>query len=159
MGLVAAKIEPGAKQDLVEGLTQAVAETAVAMSKAQNFHWNVTGMAFGPLHDLFQKVYEDHFEAMDELAERIKALDAHAEGRYSKYLERSAIEEHDGHASDREMVAALLADQETLSSTLSALCEVADKHGDWATNDLATARVAAHDKFAWMLRAHLGKSA
>ncbi|MBZ8132099.1 Dps family protein [Afifella sp. IM 167] len=159
MGLVAAKIEPGAKQDIVEGLTQAVAETAVVMSKAQNFHWNVTGMAFGPLHDLFQKIYEDHFEAMDDLAERIKALDAHAEGRYSKYLERSTVDEHDGHASDNDMVAAMLADQETLSSTLSALCSVADKHGDWATNDLATERVAVHDKFAWMLRAHLGKTA
>ncbi|MCT8267960.1 MULTISPECIES: Dps family protein [Afifella] len=159
MGLVAAKIEPSAKQDIVAGLTQSLAETAVEMTKAQNFHWNVTGMAFGPLHELFQKMYEDHFEAMDVLAERVKALDEHAEGRYSKYLERSAVEEHDGHATDREMVAALLADQETLSSTLSALCSVSEKHGDWATNDLATERVAAHDKFAWMLRAHLGENA
>jgi len=155
MGLVAAKIEPSAREDLVGGLTQALAETALTTTKAQNFHWNVTGMAFGSLHELFQKIYEDHFEAQDDLAERIKALDGHAEGRYSAYLERSTIEEHDGRATDREMVAALLADEETLSSTLSALAEVAERHGDWATNDLATERVRVHDKFAWMLRAHL----
>lgn len=155
MGLVAAKIEPSAKAEIVEGLTQALAETSVETMKAQNFHWNVTGMAFGPLHELFQKIYEDHFEGQDLLAERIKQFDVHAEGRYSVFLSRSAIVEHDGHADAKEMIAALLADQETLSSTLAALCEIADQHGDWATNDLATSRIQAHDKFAWMLRAHL----
>ncbi|SKA32623.1 Dps family protein [Consotaella salsifontis] len=155
MALIAAKIDPTAKEELVEGLSQALADVAVATTKAQNFHWNVTGMAFGPLHALFQKIYEDHFEAQDEVAERIKALDAHAEGRYSKFLDRSAIKEHDGHASDREMIEMLLADQETLSATFTALAEVSDKHGDWGTNDMATGRIQAHDKFAWMLRSHL----
>ncbi|WP_102960956.1 Dps family protein [Mangrovicella endophytica] len=159
MGLVAAKIEPTAKEQIVEGLTQALAETSVVTMKAQNFHWNVTGMAFGPLHELFQKIYEDHFEGQDILAERIKQFDVHAEGRYSVFLERSAIEEHDGRADAKEMIAVMLADQETLSSTVSALAEVAEEHGDWATNDLATARIEVHDKFAWMLRAHLKTTA
>lgn len=155
MGLVAAKIDPTAKEEIVEGLTQALAETAVATMKAQNFHWNVTGMAFGPLHELFQKIYEDHFEGQDFLAERIKAFDAHAEGRQSVFLKRSAIEEHDGKADARTMIEVMMKDQETLSSTLSALAEVSDQHGDFATNDMATARIEIHDKFAWMLRAHL----
>ena len=159
MGLVAAKIEPTAKEEIVNGLTQSLAETAITTLKAQNFHWNVTGMAFGSLHALFQEIYEDHFEGQDTLAERIKAFDAHAEGRYSVYLERSAIEEHDGRTDARTMVEVLMQDQETLSSTLSALAEVADQHGDFATNDLATARIEQHDKFAWMLRAHLKTTA
>lgn len=155
MGLVAAKIEPAAKAEIVEGLTQGLAETAVETLKAQNFHWNVTGMAFGPLHALFQEMYEDHFQGQDLLAERIKALDAHAEGTMAAYLKRSAVNEHDGHATDREMVEMLAADQERLSATMSAVCAVSEKHGDWATNDLATNRVETHDKFAWMLRSHL----
>ncbi len=155
MGLVAAKIDPTAKEEIVEGLTQALAETTITTMKAQNFHWNVTGMAFGPLHELFQKIYEDHFEGQDFLAERIKAFDAHAEGRHSVFLQRSAIEEHDGKTDARTMIEVLMQDQETLSSTLSALAEVADSHGDFATNDMATARIEIHDKFAWMLRAHL----
>ena len=65
---------------IADALNQSVAETAVTTMLAQNFHWNVTGMAFGPLHELFQKIYEDHFVAQDDLAERVKALDAHAEG-------------------------------------------------------------------------------
>ena len=159
MGLVAAKIEPSAKEELVNGLTQALAETAVATMKAQNFHWNVTGMSFGSLHELFQEIYEDHFKAQDLLAERIKAFDAHAEGRLSVFLERSAVEEHDGRTDARTMVEVLMNDQETLSATLSALAEVADQHGDFATNDMATQRVEDHDKFAWMLRAHLKTTA
>jgi len=148
-------IAPDAKAELVDGLTQALAETAIATLKAQNFHWNVTGMGFGPLHDLFQKIYEDHFEGQDDLAERVKALEAHAEGRYAEYLKRSAISESDGHLAAKEMIQQLKTDQETLSATLRALAELADKHGDVVTNDLAIERADGHDKFAWMLRAHL----
>ncbi|MEL6504932.1 MAG: DNA starvation/stationary phase protection protein [Pseudomonadota bacterium] len=155
MALIAAKMEPDAKAAIVEGLTQGLADTAVTTAKAQNFHWNVTGMAFGPLHALFQEIYEDHFVGQDTLAERIKALDGHAEGRMAKWLERSSVEEHDGYATDEEMVQAMMKDQETLSSTMSALASISEEHGDWATNDMAVARVDVHDKFAWMLRVHL----
>lgn len=145
-----------ARVAIVEGLTQALAETAIATTKAQTFHWNVTGMAFGPLHALFQTIYEDHFNAQDDLAERVKALGGHAEGRPSAWLARSAVRESDGKLDDRAMVAALAADQETLSATLTALAGLAERHGDMVTNDLAIERAGDHDKFAWMLRAHLG---
>ena len=152
---VATELESTAVEAIVEGLTQAIAETAVETMKAQNYHWNVTGMAFGPLHDLFQKIYEDHFAAQDELAERIKALDGHAEGRLAEMLKRSKIEECDGRIAGDEMVRRLAADQETLAGTLSALAEVSEKNGDLLTQDMAIERAQAHEKFAWMLRAHL----
>ncbi|MEL6735125.1 MAG: DNA starvation/stationary phase protection protein [Pseudomonadota bacterium] len=155
MTLIAAKLEPKAKAALVEGLTQSLAETAVTTVKAQNFHWNVVGMAFGPLHALFQEIYEDHFVGQDTVAERIKALDGHAEGTMAAWLDRSTVKEHDGKASDRDMIADMVVAQETLSSTYSALCALADEHGDYVTNDLATERVTTHDKFAWMLRVML----
>ena len=74
---------PQASLAIVDALNQAVAETTVTTMLAQNFHWNVTGMAFGPLHDLFQRIYEDHFQAQDDLAERIKAIGGHAQGTLS----------------------------------------------------------------------------
>jgi len=112
-------------------------------------------MSFGPLHDLFQKMYEDHFEAQDDLAERIKALDAHAEGRQSKLVARSKVKECAGDIDAKTMIANLAADQELLSETLLALAEVSDNHNDWVTNDMAVERAQVHDKFAWMLRSHL----
>lgn len=155
MSNIATKLAPSALEEVVEGLTQAVAETCVATMKAQNYHWNVTGMAFGPLHELFQKIYEEHFEAQDELAERIKALGAHAVGRYDAFLKRSKIAECDGNISAETMVANLRDDQETLAGTMGALAELAEKHGDLVTNDLAIERAAVHEKFAWLLGSHL----
>ncbi|MEO0800348.1 MAG: DNA starvation/stationary phase protection protein [Pseudomonadota bacterium] len=155
MAKIGTEIAPSAVEMIAEGLTQALAETSVETMKAQNYHWNVEGMGFGPLHALFQEMYEDHFEAQDELAERIKSLDVHAEGRQSVYLQRSKIDECDGKVSDKAMIKALQHDQETLSATLRALAATADEHGDVVTNDLAIERAQKHDKFAWMLRAHL----
>lgn len=151
----AVEIAPDARAEIIEGLTQALSETALATIKAQNFHWNVTGMSFGSLHELFQDIYEDHFKAQDDIAERVKALDGHAEGRFSEYLKRSAVKEHDGHAKAEEMVQLMTKDQETLSSTFRALAAKADEHGDVVTNDFAIERADKHDKLAWMLRVHL----
>lgn len=155
MADIAVKLSEDAKSAIVEGLTQSIAETSVETMKAQNFHWNVKGMAFGPLHALFQQIYEDHFDAQDELAERIRALDAHAEGRQSVYLQRSHIKESDGRISDKQMVKELADDQELLSSTLNSLAVLTEEHGDLVTNDMAIERAKVHDKFAWMLRSHL----
>ena len=80
MTQTASALSTDARSAIVDALNQSVAETAVATMLAQNFHWNVTGMAFGPLHALFQEIYEDHFAGQDELAERVRALDGHVEG-------------------------------------------------------------------------------
>ena len=152
---VATELDDSAIGAIVEGLTQSMAETVVETMKAQNFHWNVSGMAFGSLHDLFQKIYEDHFAAQDDLAERIKALGGHAEGRLSEHLKRANIAESDGNLSAEQMVESLAADQEAIAGALAQLAEVAEKNGDLLTQDLAIARGQTHEKFAWMLRAHL----
>ncbi len=151
----AADLSPNAQTAICEALNQAVAETAVTTMLAQNFHWNVTGMGFGPLHALFQEIYEDHFVAQDDLAERIKALDGHAEGMLSGMIARSKVSEHDGHADDKTMIDALKTAQETLAATLGAAGALAAEHGDSLTEDLCIARGQIHEKFAWILRAHL----
>lgn len=155
MTQTAVSISADAKSQIVDALNQSVAEMAVTTMLAQNFHWNVTGMTFGPLHDLFQKIYEDHFEAQDDLAERIKALDAHADGTLAGMLKRSKIAEHDGHASAEEMIKTMQVAQETLAATLAGCGELAAEHGDTLTEDLCIARGQTHEKFAWFLRAHL----
>ncbi len=155
MTQTAAVFSQDAQAEIVEALNQSVAETVVATMLAQNFHWNVTGMGFGPLHALFQEIYEDHFQAQDDLAERIKALDGHAEGMLAGMLKRSKVDEHDGHANDRTMIKAMQVAQETLAATLAGCGELAAGHGDTLTEDLCIARGQTHEKFAWMLRAHL----
>lgn len=155
MTQTAEALSTDARAQIVEALNQSVAETAVTTMLAQNFHWNVTGMAFGPLHEMFQGIYEDHFVAQDDLAERVKALDGHAEGTLAGMIERSKVSEHDGHASDKEMLGAMLHAQETLAKTLAGAGELAANQGDTLTEDLCIARGQTHEKYAWMLRAHL----
>ena len=76
---------------VIDEIVAALRQTMVETAKAQTYHWNVTGIAFTPLHALFQEIYEDHFAAQDVLAERIKALGAHADGRLSKAIEENSI--------------------------------------------------------------------
>ncbi len=155
MTQTAQSLSTDASTQIADALNQCVAETAVTTMLAQNFHWNVTGMAFGPLHDLFQKIYEDHFVAQDDLAERIKALDAHAEGTLAGMLKRSKVTETEGAPSAEDMIRLMKEAQETLAETIAGAGELAAKHGDTLTEDLCIARGQTHEKFAWMLRSHL----
>lgn len=156
MTQTAAALQPDAASDIAQALNQAIAETTVTTMMAQNFHWNVTGLAFMPLHTLFQEIYEDHFGAQDDLAERVKAVGAHAEGTFAGMLARTKIKEHDGHATADEMIKVMLAAQTTLAKTLAETGQLAASHGDGLTEDLCISRGQTHEKFAWMLRAHLG---
>lgn len=155
MTQTASGLSTSAQTEIAEVLNQAVAETVVTTMLAQNFHWNVVGMSFGPLHALFQTIYEDHFEGQDDLAERIRAIGGHAEGRLADMVKRSKIEEHDGHASDKEMIKRLLEAERTLAATLAGVASVSEGNGDLLTQDLAIERGRVHEKFAWMLEAHL----
>ena len=138
-----------------EKLTQVLAETFVETVKAQTYHWNVTGMAFGPLHALFQEIYEDHFATQDELAERVRALGLAIDGRIAAMAERSTIADCQGNIPAHVMIENLAEDQRRLSQSMQDLARIAEEKGDMVTNDMAIERANIHDKFAWMLSAHL----
>ena len=142
---------------VAQAMYQCVAETAVATMMAQNFHWNVTGMAFGPLHALFQDIYEDHFQAQDELAERIRSIGQTVDGRLSSMLDVSKVlEDPEGsQRSDKEMITALADAQKILAATLSGAGDIAAANGDKLTEDLCVERGRAHEKFAWLLNSHI----
>lgn len=156
MTQTAASLETSAQIEICEALNQAVAETAVTTMLAQNFHWNVTGMAFGPLHAMFQTIYEDHFVAQDDLAERVKALKGHADGTLAGMIARSKVQEVPNSAdmSALEMLSAMIEAQEVLASTLAGASDIAAAHGDKLTEDLCVGRGRVHEKNAWLLSAH-----
>ena len=155
MGQTEKVLSIDAKTAISESLNQSISELVVTTMMAQNFHWNVTGMSFGPLHELFQKIYEDHFEAQDELAERIKAIGGHANGMLAKMVSDSKVLECDGKISDKEMIKLLAEAETTVASTLSGVAAIAEKNGDLLTQDLAITRGQVHEKYAWLLNSHL----
>ena len=157
MSIETTNISVRAQPTVAQAMYQCVAEIAVTTMMAQNFHWNVTGMSFGPLHALFQDIYEDHFKAQDELAERIRSIGHTVDGRLSAMVEISkVIEDPEGSfKNDQEMIAALADAQKTLASTLSGAGDIAGANGDKLTEDLCVERGRIHEKFAWLLQSHI----
>ena len=151
------KISARTHPTVAQAMYQCVAETTVTTMMAQNFHWNVTGMAFGPLHALFQDIYEDHFQAQDELAERIRSIGHTVDGRLTSMIDISkVIEDPEGfRKNDKEMITALAEAQKTLAATLAGASDIAAANGDKLTEDLCVERGRAHEKFAWLLESHV----
>ena len=148
-------IAPSNREAISEALYQCVSETAITTMLAQNYHWNVTGMAFGPLHNLFQEIYEDHFAAQDELAERMRALGSFVDGNLTSMVNKSKVTECESPLSATDMIKNMMNAQETLASTNAGTGDIAASHGDKLSEDLCIRRGQVHEKFAWQLRSHI----
>jgi starvation-inducible DNA-binding protein len=144
------------KAVIAERLSVALASTYMLQLKTQNFHWNVTGPNFHSIHLLFETQYNELADAVDLLAERIRALDVVSPGSFAEFSKLSKIKEAPAKPpAEKAMLGALAEDNETLSKMCLVLGAFADDSEDRGTGDIMNARVAAHDKAAWMLRAHL----
>lgn len=148
-------IPEGDRKAIIDGLRKALADTYTLYLKTHNFHWNVTGPLFGTLHAMFQEQYNDLWGAVDELAERIRALGAFAPGSYRDFSALTSVVEADGVPSAEEMLRQLVVGHETVVKTLRAGFPAAEKGNDESTADLLTQRLRVHEKTAWMLRSML----
>ena len=137
-------------------LARLLADEHVLYVKTRNFHWNVTGLDFGSLHALFEKQYDELAGAIDEIAERLRSLGGIAPGSMKEFLKLARLGEQPGGRLEAEkMIVALLSDHEAVIRTLREDIGAAGKAGDDGTADFLTGLLEAHEKTAWMLRAHL----
>jgi starvation-inducible DNA-binding protein len=143
------------RQELVRMLGKALSETYVLYTKSQSVHWNVVGPQFYSIHKLTEEHYEDLAEAVDELAERIRALGAPTPSSFGEFLELSDIGETRERQDCDQAIAMLCADHETAARTFREGTTLADRLEDVVTADLLTERMAKHEKAAWMLRSML----
>ncbi len=137
---------------VVLALEQALADTFALSLKTQNYHWNVEGPQFFSLHGMFEEQYTDAQEAVDELAERIRALGAAAPGGLKAFLDTTKIADAKQDADARTMVADLADSHDTVAGTLKDGIAKAEEIGDVSTADMLTGRLTVHNKHAWMLR-------
>jgi starvation-inducible DNA-binding protein len=140
---------------IAESLSKMLADSYILYLKTHNFHWNVTGPMFQTLHILFMTQYTEQWNALDLIAERIRALGHPAPGSYKRYVELSSIKEEEGVPSAHDMIRQLVAGQEAVARTARAAFKVADAADDQPTADLLTQRMEVHEKNAWMLRSLL----
>ena len=140
------------RANIAESLSRMLADSYILYLKTHNFHWNVTGPMFQTLHNLFMTQYTEQWNALDLIAERIRALGHPAPGSYRRYVELSSIQEENGVPSALDMIRQLVAGQEAVARTARAAFKVADAADDQPTADLLTQRMEVHEKNAWMLR-------
>lgn len=143
------------RQQIADGLSRLLADTYTVYLKTHNFHWNVTGPMFNTLHQMFEEQYNELAIAVDDIAERIRALGFPAPATYSKYAQLTSIREPEELLNAQEMIRQLVKDQETIVCTARSIFPVADEANDEPTADLLTQRMQLHEKNAWMLRSLL----
>lgn len=144
------------RKAIAAGLSRLLADSYTLYLKTHNYHWNVTGPLFNTLHLMFQTQYSELAIAVDDIAERIRALGEPAPGSYKAFGKLTGIREEDGVPSAEEMLRQLLLGQEQVIRTAREVFPVAEKANDEPTADLLTQRMQVHEKTAWMLRAMLG---
>ncbi len=143
------------EQAVIKALTVLLADSYTLYLKTQNFHWNVTGPMFTTLHTLFETQYTDLALAVDEIAERIRALGAPVPGSFSEFAKIARVQESVGPQAAKSMITQLVADQVAVTNAARKVVEAAEPGADLATADLGTRRMDVHEKNAWMLRSHL----
>ena len=151
-------ISGGDRKKVAEGLTRFLSDSFTLYLKTHNFHWNVTGSMFNALHTMFETQYNEQWMALDETAERIRALGFNAPGSYAEFIRLTSIPEEPGlsdTADWREMVRQLVVGNEAVARTARKVLKTADDAGDDPTVDLMTQRLQVHEKNAWMLRSLL----
>ena len=123
--------------------------------KTQGVHWNVAGPSFYGIHKLTEQQYGDLYEAIDHIAERIRALGHKAPASYSTYGALSVIKDEDKPQTAADMIAMLVRDNGLLCKTLRDAVDVAESCKDVVTCDLLTSRLAVHEQNGWMLQMHV----
>jgi starvation-inducible DNA-binding protein len=140
------------RQEIAGHLSSLLADSYTLYLKTHNFHWNVTGPLFNTLHTMFEVQYTELAAAVDEIAERIRALGIKAPGSYREFSALTSIREAKGGETAEEMIRELVEAQETIVRTARSAFPAADSASDEPTADLLTQRMQIHEKNAWMLR-------
>jgi len=155
----AVKIDIGltdeSRSKIAGGLSRLLADSYTLYLMTHNFHWNVKGPMFNSLHQMFMTQYTEQWNALDLIAERIRALGYPAPGTYAEFVKLASIKEVEGVPKAMDMVANLVNAQEATARTARELLPLADEANDQPTMDLLTQRLDVHEKTAWMLRSLL----
>ena len=159
-GPAAASIDIGiSKQDraaIAAGLSKLLADTYTLYLTTHNFHWNVTGPMFNSLHDMFMTQYTELWNAVDPIAERIRAVGHVAPGSYAEFGKLSSLPDAPATPPKAlKMVRILVEGHEAVARTARSLLPVVEAASDEPTTDILVQRLTVHEQTAWMLRSLL----
>lgn len=145
-------IETKDRKTVCKSLSKLLADSYLLYLKTQNYHWNVTGKMFQSLHVLFEGQYKDLAEAVDIIAERIRALGEFAPGSFSSFVKLTSIKEESNIPTAEEMIHNLVQGNEAIVASARNIIQLTEECEDDVTADLMVSRMQIHEKNAWMLR-------
>lgn len=145
-------------EELQRALKVAFASEFTFYLKAHFFHWNVEGMFFKPLHDLFGQIYEEAYGSIDDFAENIRKLGTYTPGSYERFSMLTKIDDEVTIPDAKSMVMILLEDSEKMVQILKLTFDYADQNNEQGLADFIAGRIDAHQKHSWMLRSTLKTS-
>ena len=148
-------IEETMRGTICKGLSTLLADSYRLYLKTHGFHWNVTGPHFAELHSLFETQYKELAMAVDDIAERIRALGHFAPASFKQFHDQTSIPQETGVPKYQEMIKQLTAGQEIVIKTCRSVLPICEDANDVSTADLLTRRLLEHEKNAWMLRSFL----
>lgn len=143
------------RKDVAHGLSKLLADTYTLYLKTHNFHWNVEGPMFQTLHVMFMGQYTEMWNALDLIAERIRALGHYAPGTYAEFVKLTSIKETKSVPKANKMIEELIQGNEAVIKTARLVFQAAESAKDQTTMDVLTQRLDIHEKTAWMLRSLL----
>jgi len=144
------------RHKIIDLLQTTLSNQHVIYMKLRNFHWNLQGPRFSPLHELFQEHYEAMETSIDETAERIRMLGGIPHGSMKTFVETSTLSEAPSELIDGEAaIKALVSDREEAIKATRKAIDAISELGDEGTADMLVAQIRSHEKIAWMLRSFL----
>lgn len=123
--------------------------------KAHQFHWNVEGINFKELHDLFGGIYEEVYDSIDDFAEKIRSLGTYMPGSYTRFSMLSKIDDETQILEATAMLQELLVDNDKMGKLLKMVYDLAEQAGEHGFSNFLAERMDAHRKHGWMLKASL----
>lgn len=151
-------IDETQRKEIAEGLSRLLGDTYLLYVRTHGYHWNVTGPQFNTLHLMFEQQYTELALAVDQIAERIRALGFPAPASYGEFTRLASLSEDEDSPGANEMVHRLVKAQEAVVRTARSVFPPVERAGDEASADLLTQRLQIHEKTAWMLRSMLEAS-
>ncbi len=140
----------------IDFLNRLLSNHFVLFLKVYNFHWNVVGKQFGSVHQYTNDLYDELFEYVDEIAERVRQLDGKPIGTLKGYLEITEIEEYDDNKptpNEKEIFEIILRDYEFLIRELRNF--LSTEGLDNGTVNFLEDMIMKKEKDAWLIRSRV----
>lgn len=153
INLIAEEIDDDESSNMADALAKCVANTKVLSQRAHAFHWNYEGESFAELHEVFGNIYDDLSEKVDELAERIRALDATPPSSLNKFLDLSTIDDKCSDSTESiKMISNMVEGYKQLIECFKDSLKLANDQKDDASIDMLGSHLKDIEKTLWMLK-------